>query len=136
MATWDENLPLVRYLHGMGVDISTSEDLSLIIACERGHLELVKYLHLAGANIENVRGYLSDICIYGNLHIIKYLQNAGLEHMFDRFCVCVLLKIMDEGHNELLEYLREQGYYLEPSKPSALPGDKYCHRRGGNYSKK
>lgn len=77
-------------------------------ACEKGHLNVVKYLHKLGALISEGDDYaLRLACKEGHLEVVKYLvsQGANVEAKYDD----PMKKAVEAGHFEIVKYLLSQG---------------------------
>ena len=66
---------LIGYVNN-GFDVRYNNDYLLCLACEKGHLDMVKYLVENGCAIDNRDFYPMDAAITGeHLHIVTYLSN-------------------------------------------------------------
>ena len=87
---------------------STSINKGLIEAIRYGHLEVVKYLVLMGANIHYANDYA--ICLSserGHLEIVKYLITKGAN--FRANDDVAIRYAAEKGHLEVVKYLHIQG---------------------------
>lgn len=56
-ASRNGSLDVLKYLHMKGADIRNNNDKAFRLACEYGHFEIVKYLHENGAHIRALNDY-------------------------------------------------------------------------------
>jgi ankyrin repeat protein len=105
----------VKYVVGTpGIDIEAEEAsgaTALEIACQRGHLEVVKVLVAAGARLQGRAGkelgVLASAISGGSLEVVKYLvEEAGA----DESATCpkgetLLILAYREGHTDIVRYL-------------------------------
>jgi len=103
------DLQLLKYLHTHGGRITTSGSYwALCDACFRGRLDIVKYLHEAGVDIQwNNSQAMIDACTYGQLDVVKYLHEAGANiYAIENEEIEIMYK---SGHFDTLKYLCKLG---------------------------
>jgi hypothetical protein len=90
------------------IDMVTSAALKLtplMMACQKGHLEIVQYLISKGARIEGrdrfQRTPLIHACMCGNAHIVSYLLRLGAN-----------ADVFDSSMNTALHYAIAYGWYF------------------------
>jgi ankyrin repeat protein len=89
------HLEVVKYLHSIGKDCTTR---GTTLAAADGHLEVLKYLHEIGK--EFTTSAMDVACQYGRLEIVKYLHSIGEDcTMYGRDYATL------NGHREVVEYL-------------------------------
>ena len=79
-SVYSNNLKYVKWLieHGDDVNGNNEDGTAFILACQRGHLEIVKYLIVKGVNIfvDNEQP-LKTSCVYGRDKVVKVLIKNG-----------------------------------------------------------
>jgi len=99
------DLEIVKWLYTCANQsyIRRHPSIYTVIAADRGHLEVLKYLH------ENGCFWDSDACIYaakgGHLKVLQYLHDNGCRWNIDA-CAYAASK---GGHVDVLKYLHENG---------------------------
>jgi ankyrin repeat protein len=88
-------------------------------ASENGHLEVVKYLVEAGADIHNSDEFPLRLAIYnGHLEIVKYLIELGADiHIYEDFALRIASR---DGYLEIVKYLVEKGADIHAEDNCAL----------------
>ena len=107
---------LLMQERGANVD----EDEALSLACENGHLNVVKYLVENGANIHvGIERPLRSACREGHLKVVKYLveHGANIRETNDEYALVVAA---EEGHLAVVQYLVEQGAHIQGQYNEAL----------------
>ncbi|AUV58851.1 ankyrin repeat protein [Bandra megavirus] len=126
----------------MGIDIRAGNDNALIVAAQKGNLEIVKYLVESGANVKS-----QDNCAirlaseFGHLDVVEYLYKAGANIKADgNYAIIWACK---NGHFPVVEFLTSVGADIKagqnlPIKMAAIDGHssiiKYLVGRGANIS--
>jgi len=67
------HLDIIKYLHQVGVDVTSDRSAAILRATINGRLDAVKYLHEAGANITSVIITYADM--YHREDVLKYLTS-------------------------------------------------------------
>ena len=115
----------------------------LIQACEKGNLEVVKYLCEAGADIQTNNNYSLRWASYdGNLELVKYLCEAGADiRCYENFAV---RRASQYGHYKVVKYLCEAGADIQSDNDLAVRWAsqnghyevvKYLYEAGADFSK-
>jgi hypothetical protein len=108
-----------KWLIENGANIHARDDLALIWASEKGHLEVVKYLVENGANIHARDDYALGLASRnGHLEVVKYLvENGANIHARDDYA---LRWASEKGHFEVVKYLVENGANIHARRDYAL----------------
>lgn len=101
---------------GAQVDLERRDGKSaLIIACENGHLEILKYLHKKGAKIDitdsQKKSAFTYGCENGHLEVVKYLHQNGAKDQQD--CVTGAMLASEKGDLEIVHYLHENNLIVD-----------------------
>lgn len=103
-------IDVIKYLHINGCDINYNSQ-ALRRSSENGHIEIVKYLVQQGADINMFDGHaLTWAVYYGHLEVVKYLIEQGADI---NIIEKDLLKCsLERGHVNINKYLK-QNFYLK-----------------------
>lgn len=97
---------IVRHMLDIGVDVHANEELPLIWACMRGHVEVARLLLERGADPHTLFGILLFSCKYGHVEVARLLLECGADiHVNDG---SPLLLACEHGHVELACLLLER----------------------------
>ncbi|AAV51153.1 putative ankyrin repeat protein [Acanthamoeba castellanii mimivirus] len=126
----------------MDIDIRAGNDNAMIIAAQKGNLEIVKFLVESGANVKS-----QDNCAvrlaseFGHLDVVEYLYKSGANVKADgNYAITWACK---NGHLPVIEFLTSVGADIKaaqnlPIKMAAIGGHlnviKYLVDRGANIS--
>ena len=93
----------------------------LLLACEHGHLEIVKYIVERGVD---VNAYVQDMtiltmpCEKGHLEVVKYLVESGADIHAD---YDIAIQVASQcGHLEVVKYLVSRGANIHEERELAL----------------
>jgi len=101
LSAQEGHLDMVKYLVNIGADAHGAGDDALYVSASRGHLETVKYLVGVGANIG--RWSLLNSAREGHLETVKYLTSVGANiHLMNDLALRCSAK---NGHLEVIKYL-------------------------------
>jgi ankyrin repeat protein len=117
VAAHDGQADLVEsLLRTPGIDVDETTDVgdrALVLACRRGHLDVVKLLVAAGSRVEAQAGEkfgpLVTAALRGRLEVVKYLvEEAGADVARTGLDGCTPIRCAArEGHADIVEYLRQ-----------------------------
>ncbi|KAJ3330389.1 hypothetical protein HDU93_000425, partial [Gonapodya sp. JEL0774] len=97
------------FISGLRVPSTHSEDYPVRVACENGHVEVVKVLMESGLHLStNAETVMRNACSNGQMDLVTYL----VEHKCG-FLEEGLLEACYTGHAALVEYLLSQGVDLD-----------------------
>jgi len=106
------HLPIVKYIvENLNADIDKGKFTALMYACRHNNIEIIKYLHSRGAEINNHQHYYNPLLIatkHNNLYVIKYLVNHGAE--ISSYC---LQYSVSHGYYEVFKYFYKCGHNLK-----------------------
>ncbi len=102
MPLWD--MYTIQYLVALGIDI----DRLLMCASKYGHLDIVQYLFLLGANINTQLNFaIRYASLNGHLDIVQYLVSVGADiHTCDDLAI---QWASINGHLDVVKYLVSEG---------------------------
>lgn len=126
----------------MGIDIKAGNDNALIVAAQRGNLEIVKLLVESGANVKSQDNFAIRLASeFGYLDIVKYLYESAANIKADgNYAIIWACK---NGHLPVVEFLTSVGADVKtgqnlPIKMAAIDGHlnvvKYLVDRGANIN--
>lgn len=116
-ACQNDRIEIIKLLIELKPDIYTND--ALILACEYGHLDIVKFLLRNGSNIHHYNDQaLSSACESGNYMIAKFLldckANVNTDNNEALHLAC------QEGHIEIVKLLLKYGVNIETKNNKAL----------------
>lgn len=126
----------------MGIDIRAGNDNAMIVAAQKGNLEIVKFLVESGANVKSQDNYAVRLASeFGYLDVVEYLYKSGANVKADgNYAITWACK---NGHLPVVEFLTSVGADIKtnqnlPIKMAAIGGHlniiKYLVDRGANIS--
>lgn len=74
------HLEMVKFLHASGADVQADDNAAIKLAAAKGHLDVVKYLHQNGADDRDAFGCAANS---GRLAVVQYLHMNGADIQFD-----------------------------------------------------
>jgi ankyrin repeat protein len=83
---------------------------AMLSACNKGYLDIVKYLYYNGADISLINSYLYDSILDNQIEIVKFFLSKGGNPYADDIPHKTLSAIeiaKDEGYTEMLELLKD-----------------------------
>lgn len=90
-----------------GANIHIENGICLAIACEKGHLDLVKYLVSKGAKINHNYKILALASSEGRFSVVKFLVSQGADISLNQYtaftCAC------EYGHLDVVKYFISKG---------------------------
>ena len=106
LACENGHIEIAKFLHSLGININSYNDVVFVWACRRGHIEMVKWLQTLGVNINSIDDYaFRCVCEDGHIEIAKWLYSLGVninasnDYAFRWACL--------NGHIEIVKWLIE-----------------------------
>jgi len=131
-ACFNGQTEIVKYLHGIGGDIRTQDDICLKNAAENGHLYTVHFLVSQGANIHSENDYaVRSACRKNFFPIVDYLVKQGANiHANEEECVRVACK---NGNLKMVEFLFEHGADIHVNNEECLRNAAYHYKKDETF---
>jgi len=105
------HLDIVKYVHEYGADINVNRNEAMYLASKYGHLDIVKYLNECGLTHN-----FSMLIAYwtGHLDIVTYLVECNDRDVTSHNNILVQIAA-DNGDLEMIKYLFKHGAYIPPN---------------------
>jgi ankyrin repeat protein len=97
----------------LGMDYKQENNKALQVACENGHLEIVKYLTSTGIypNPEGVVPYFLETSKRGHVKVVKYLTQR--QHIEEHVLQMAFEKALEGGHIPMIQFWLDKGVVLQ-----------------------
>lgn len=117
-AAMNGQLDIVKYLHENGADIEKDDNNALEMAARNGHLDVVKYLHENGADVDKCSA-LEVAATHNHMDVVKYLYENGAS-IKEHCSGMTSLILAERGELEALKYLHENGMDIMVADGAAI----------------
>lgn len=110
------NAEILNYLYASGLNIRQDKDKAILIAAETGNLDTFRFLYQRGCNN---RKAIKRALLNGDTSIIEYYFGFGKNGKRDIYYLIRakhLQHIIEQGHNNMLQFLHEKSEYFSDVK--------------------